>query len=177
MRPYQLGKRRAAIEQTRDRIINAAKELVSSGTPATVTAVARRAGVSRITVYNSFGSKGRLIDRLRPTEPTLLATGGSPREQVRSLLTESCLRWAGNPALYRHLPAGPAAASAEAARRLAEQLANADVLRPGCSIKEAEDVIGVLTSFHAFDRLHLDGRRSPAAVGEILMRMTAGILA
>lgn len=175
MRPYRLGKRQAAVEQTRDRIINAAKELVTAGTPPTVAAVARKAGVSRITVYNSFGSKGHLIERLRPSDPVLPAPGGSPRDQLRALFAESCSRWAVNPALFRHLPSVPAA-GIEAARRLAEQLANADFLRPGCSIKEAEDVIGVLTSFQVFDRLHQDGRRSPAAVGEILMRLASGIL-
>jgi hypothetical protein len=62
-------------------------------------------------------------------------------------------------------------------RDLAERLAGADQLRPGCSIKEAEDVIGALTSFEVFDRLHRDGRRTTAAVREILWRLAAGILA
>ena len=44
------------------------------------------------------------------------------------------------------------------------------------SLKEAEDVIAVLTSFAAFDRLHQDGRRSTAAVIEILMRMAGSII-
>ena len=44
------------------------------------------------------------------------------------------------------------------------------------ALKEAEDVIAVLTSFAAFDRLHQDGRRSTAAVIEILMRMAGSIL-
>jgi hypothetical protein len=60
---------------------------------------------------------------------------------------------------------------------LAERLAASDELRPGCSIKEAEDVIGALTSFEVFDRLSKDGRRSPAAVAEILGRLASGILA
>jgi hypothetical protein len=51
-----------------------------------------------------------------------------------------------------------------------------DELRPGCSIKEAEDVIAALTSFEIFDRLYKDGRRSPAAVAEILARLASGIL-
>jgi hypothetical protein len=35
----------------------------------------------------------------------------------------------------------------------------------------------VLTSFPVFDRLHKNGRRSPAAVAEILMSLAAAILA
>jgi hypothetical protein len=38
-------------------------------------------------------------------------------------------------------------------------------------------VIGVLASFEVFDRLHRDGRRTTAAVGEILWRLAGGILA
>jgi hypothetical protein len=62
-------------------------------------------------------------------------------------------------------------------RALAERLAAADQLRPGCSLKEAEDVIGTLTSFATFDRLYKDGRRSASAVAEILMRLVSAILA
>jgi hypothetical protein len=35
-------------------------------------------------------------------------------------------------------------------------------------------VIGILTSFPVFDRLHKEGRRSPSAVAEILLRMASG---
>jgi hypothetical protein len=61
-------------------------------------------------------------------------------------------------------------------RALAERLAAADLLRPGCSLKEAEDVIGAITSFTVFDRLHKDGRRSQTAVVEIVMRFASTIL-
>jgi hypothetical protein len=87
--------------------------------------------------------------------------------------------WASDPALFRGLP-GPLRAELEAAaedRVLAERLAASGQLRPGCSLKEAEDVIGALTSFPVFDRLHKDGRRSSAAVAEILLRLAAAILA
>ena len=68
-------------------------------------------------------------------------------------------------------------AGVESARRIAERLAAADALRPGCSVREAEDVIAILGSFPVFDRLHKDGRRSSAAVTEVLMRLASGILA
>lgn len=145
--------------------------------PPTVAAVARNADVSRVTVYNQFGSKAGLIDHLLP-KPTLPAasTEASPHHRVHRLLVDACSRWAENPALFRHLPAA-LDGSGEVERRLAMELANADALRPGCSIKEAEDVLRALTSFAVFDRLHQDGRRSPSAVAEILMRLAAGILA
>ena len=83
---------------------------------------------------------------------------------------------AANPALYRNLPAADREDN-EACRALAERLAAADGLRPGCSLKEAEDVLTALTTFAVFDRLHKDGRRSAAAVGEILMRLASEFLA
>jgi hypothetical protein len=61
-------------------------------------------------------------------------------------------------------------------RLLAERLAAADQLRPGCSLTEAEDVIASVSSFAVFDRLHKDGRRSRPAVVEILMRLVSTIL-
>jgi hypothetical protein len=81
--------------------------------------------------------------------------------------------------VFRRLPSNAATADGEASedRRLAERLAAADQLRAGCSIKEAEDVIGLLTSFPTFDRLHQDGRRSATVVAAILVRLVAAILA
>lgn len=175
MRLYDLGKRRAAVERTHRRIVDAARELVAAGTAPSVGAVARRAGVSRVTVYNRFGSRSRLMDSLVETELRGDLGEGSPREQLRRLISERCVRWAAEPALYRHLPPPPGTGEVE--RRLAARLAEADELRPGCSIKEAEDVIGTLVSFPVFDRLHRDGRRPAAAVAEILMRFAQSVLA
>src|SRR5216683_3350668 len=121
---HDLGKRQAGVDRTRAAVLTAARELVAAGggSNLSVGAVARRAGVSRLTIYNRFGSRSELL------------------------------------------------------RAVAERLASADQLRPGCSLKEAEDVIGALTSFEVFDRLHLDGRRSSAAVADILMRLAGAIL-
>lgn len=157
--------------------MQAAREIVASGAPPSVGLVARRAQVSRITVYNRFGSRAGLIAALAPPSATggLLPPAASPREELRRLLARSCARWAEHPALFRHLPRPPDG-DQDPVRRLAQGLAEADQLRPGCSIKEAEDVIASLTSFELFDRLHQDGRRSVVAVADILYRMAGGIL-
>jgi AcrR family transcriptional regulator len=66
-RPYAIGQRQAASEQTRSRIIRAARQLlVQSETFSgfTIEAVARQAGVARMTVYYQFGSKAGLIEAL-----------------------------------------------------------------------------------------------------------------
>jgi AcrR family transcriptional regulator len=139
--------------------------------------IARRAGTSRITVYNRFGSKAGLIEALmRSAEAAPSPERLDPREALRQHVAASSSRWAAEAAVHRHLPPGSARPQAEVERRLAERLAAADELRPGCSIREAEDVIGAATSFATFDRLHGDGRRSVAAVAEILHRLAATVL-
>jgi AcrR family transcriptional regulator len=81
-RPYQLGQRQAASEQTRNRIISAARELLTvregfSGF--SIDAVARQADVARMTVYHQFGSKVGLLEALCDS---LAASGGM--EQLAS---------------------------------------------------------------------------------------------
>jgi AcrR family transcriptional regulator len=182
-RSYQLGRRQAAVDSTRQSILAAARELVASGgSSLSAGAVASRAGVSRITVYNQFGSKAGLLRALaseahsRPVAETSVRS--EPREELRDRITESCSVWASDPALFRRLPSVVDFRydSPHDDRALAERLASAGLLRPGCSLAEAEDVIGAITSFPVFDRLHKDGRRSQAAVVGMLWRLAATLL-
>lgn len=139
--------------------------------------MAARAGVSRLTVYHHFGSRAGLLDALAPPPaPGPELPAADPLDFLRGRITGACSRWSADPALYRHLPARGRQGEPDADRGLAERLAAADRLRPGCSIKEAQDVIGVLTAFETFDRLHQDGRRTPATVAEMLMRLAGAIL-
>ncbi len=66
-RQYRLGQRQASAEQTRARIIAAARDLLA--TPGdfsgfTIDEVAARAGVARMTVFNQLGSKRGLLEAL-----------------------------------------------------------------------------------------------------------------
>ena len=176
-RPYRLGRRKASVDRTASTIVAAARQELEQ-TPAhalSVGSVARRAGVTRATVYNRFGSKDGLIRALLPGGSEPIATDKDPRDAVRDFLASRCSRWAENPPLYRHLSQVQGDDS-DSARRLAEELGRFDQLRPGCSIKEAQDVLATLGSFAVFDRLHQDGRRSIHACAEILMRLAGGIL-
>jgi AcrR family transcriptional regulator len=182
-RSYQLGRRQVEVDRTRSGILAAARELVAELGPASsMGKVAERAGVSRITIYNQFGSKARLLEALTaeagsifPDPPAVEA--GDPSDDLRRRIEQTCAAWAENPDLYRQLAGhGRHDRQADADHALALRLAADDRLRPGCSIKEAEDVIGILTSFPVFDRLHRGGRRSPAGVAEILVRMASGVM-
>lgn len=182
-RPYRLGRRQAAVDGTRAAILTAARAIITeTGPNPPLGAVARRAGVSRITVYNRFASRAGLIEALRrevspgPAE-SAGAPPGDPREQLRARIASACSAWAGDPDLHRRLQTTGAPLESPADHSLAERLAASDQLRPGCSIREAEDAIGLLTSFAAFDRLHRGGRRPPAMVADVLMRLAQGVLA
>ena len=181
-RPYRLGRRQSEIDRTRSAILAASRELVAEhGPAASMGMVAERAGVSRVTVYNQFGSKERLLEALAAGISTRSDSAqepsSNPRNELRRLIGQSCIAWSSDPGLYRRLDDHRRWKSEESDRDLAERLASHDQLRPGCSLKEAEDVIGILSSFAVFDRLHKDGRRSPSAVAEILMRMAGEFLA
>ena len=64
-RPYNLGRRQESAEQTRARIVEAARELLMASdgfSGFTMEAVARQAGVARMTVYYQFESKVGLLE-------------------------------------------------------------------------------------------------------------------
>src|SRR5256714_14918008 len=81
-RPCRLGQRQATTDQTRARILSAARELLmkSDGFSGfSIDAVARQADVARMTVYHQFGSKIGLLEAL---SDALAAQGGM--EQLAS---------------------------------------------------------------------------------------------
>lgn len=67
-RPYTLGKRQADIDETRERILAAANRLLVGESPTvasfSIDAVAREAGVARMTVYYQFQSRAGLLEAL-----------------------------------------------------------------------------------------------------------------
>ena len=178
-RTYRLGRRQTAIDRTLRTILAAARELVAEQPAAAVSvaSIARRAGVSRITVYNRFGPRAAVLGALAPPRTVLAPRVEDPHEALRAFLHAATAAWSAYPGLYRHLPAVQHSTEPDEVRALVERLAASDALRPGCSLREAEDVIGALSSFAVFDRLYRDGRRPASAVADVLMRLASGILA
>jgi len=170
--------------ETRTSILKAARELIVAAPPGAPTpslgSIASRAGVSRLSVYHHFGSKAGLEMAIAAAAPAVVTAGEqagtNPLDVLHRRIASTCERWAADPALFRRLPAAGRPSDHEADRQLALALAGSDLLRPGCSLREAEDVIGLVTSFEAFDRLHSDGRRSLHAVAEILFTVASSIL-
>jgi AcrR family transcriptional regulator len=63
-RAYRLGERQAQVDETRERIVGAARVLLSGADVGgfSMEAVARAARVARMTVYYQFGSKAGLLE-------------------------------------------------------------------------------------------------------------------
>lgn len=86
-RPYQLGQRQAASNQTRARILTAARTLLMAPdgySRFSIEMVARQADVARMTVYHQFGSKLGLLEALCDS---LAASGGM--EQMAGAFQQS----------------------------------------------------------------------------------------
>ena len=64
-RPYQLGRRQAQIDESRRRVLDAARAVLGGdGNGFSVDAVAREADVARATVYYQFGSRSGLLEAM-----------------------------------------------------------------------------------------------------------------
>jgi len=190
-RPYHLGRRQVGVDRTRARILRAARALLMApGANAfSIDAVARRARVTRATVYQRFGSRTKLLEALfddmarqggmwdladafRQRDPDealarFVATFGRfwtvHRPVVRRLFALSVL----DPTLGRALRARNEwrrQGLRQILRRLQEPRTN-----------DAIDVLFALTSFHFFDSL-AGPDRAPSAVVPDVLRLTRQVL-
>ena len=97
-RKYEMKKRAERHRQTRRRIVEATVELHRTRGPAhtTISEIAQRAGVNRLTVYNHFPQITDLLracsrswtERHPPPDPTPWAQIRDPQERLRTALTE-----------------------------------------------------------------------------------------
>jgi AcrR family transcriptional regulator len=61
-RPYQSSRRAETSKRTRARLLKAARAMLAARDGISLDAVAKRAGVTRLTVYNQFGSRRALLE-------------------------------------------------------------------------------------------------------------------
>lgn len=75
-RPYRLQQRQAGVDETRARIVAAARGVLGGGDSFSIEAVAREARVARLTVYDRFGTREALLEAVFDD---LAETGGLTR--------------------------------------------------------------------------------------------------
>lgn len=193
-RSYRMGKRGPRIEKSRQKVVSAARALLtrSGFHNVSVEAVASEAGVTRVTVYNQFGSKLGLLEAILADVAGSAAfsrleeaiTIEEPRAALRALIAATCELWSGERELFRRvlaLGASDPEASAivekqEEARRarvqlIVERCAKSGALRRGTTAKEAASAITALTQFAMFDQLARLERANGARVATLMARL------
>jgi AcrR family transcriptional regulator len=198
-RPYKLRKRAGQAAATRQRIIDAARELIAeTGVHDTsLDAVARRANSTRTTVYHQFGSREELLltvlndalDRADVRAVRKALQDADAVEAMRRTIRASCRFWAGEYALFAQVKGlatiDPGVAvvndAKEAVRRghltnLAHRMAEQACLRAGRSERSALDALLFITSFETFAQLHGRARLRVAAASAILVDLAERML-
>lgn len=198
-RPYCLGRRKAAAEQTRQRILTAARDLLAAprGLSAfTIDAVAKQAGVARMTIYHQFGSKSGLLEALcdalairggiqqmgnvyRETDPLaaldrFFAVFGGFWDSDRLVLRRLNSLGALDPVLERVLR-GRADRRRQHASALVGRLTETLGHPSPASFHEAVALLHTLSSFETFDCL-AGPKRGPLAVVPVLQHLARAAL-
>ena len=191
-----MDKRRAASEDTKRQLLDAARALLASEdfSRFSLESVARRAGVSRLTIYYQFGSKRGLLEALYDD---LAARGDllqlprifsqrDPIEALQSFVAVFCGFWASDPDLIRKLRAAAALDSEFEAviqrddwRRNGLKVLVTRIIeqrRPPLTddAEKLVDLSCILTSFETFDGLKRAGwtqEEVSQKVGQLLQQL------
>ncbi|MDI2132836.1 TetR/AcrR family transcriptional regulator [Yinghuangia seranimata] len=187
-RKYESERRAAAVGETRQRVLAAARGLLAgpAATPISVDAVARAADVSRQTVYNLFGSKAGLLEALfdhlfasAGTDFSPAFTAPDPATALAHFADAFCRFWESDRTVIRHVRAmgaldpdlGRMIATRDALRRavLARVLERFDA-----AADDQLDVIWQLTSFETYDALAAD--RTPETTAHLIATAATAVL-
>jgi AcrR family transcriptional regulator len=190
-RPYRLGQRQVAADETRARILAAARDQLAEDTSFSIDAVARRADVARMTVYYQFSSKGGLLEALFDA---LAARGGmqqlpsafqkaDPTAALNRFIDVFARFWSSDRVVHRRLRALGALDPEldQVLRERNEGRRNALlvlVLRlpaPPLPPAETVDLLFALVSFENFDVL-AGSDRTPEEVAPLIKRAANAIV-
>lgn len=197
-RAYRPG-RRGQVSGTRERIAAAVRELLEEGSfhEATVEEVAARAGVSRATLYQHYGSRLGLVDAICETfarSPELRAAKGAvdlpePARALDETVRNSVRFWARHESvlvpLYGVAAVDPAAGQLverqlndrrRALAALVAKLRAAGLLRDGVGDRRALGVLLVVTSLDAFLQLRRHAGLSERATAAELTASARALL-
>ena len=185
-RAYKSPRRDAAAARTRRRIVAAAASILGAAEGIggfSLEAVAKKANVTRLTVYNQFGSRRALLEAVfdqRAARGGLhriadVMAGSDPQAGLRQIIAIFCDFWSFDPrALGLLHAAGANDPEFEASVRdrnerrrrllsvLVRRMADGRQLRPK-TIGDLVDVLFALTSFAFFSQLTAAGRSAEAA--------------
>jgi AcrR family transcriptional regulator len=191
-RSYEQRRRAESAAETRRRILEAVIERLrkAPAEPVSVEQIAEMAGVARSTIYAIFGSRAGLFDAVAAAVlegsgyEQLLEAQHEPdaRAHLRAGFRSATAMLATDPDVVRALfsmarldegAVGGAVGLREERRargmtRLAKRLGKEKLLRPGVTVKQAEDTLWVLTSFESFDLLHTDRGLPADEIAELL---------
>jgi len=186
-RAYRSRSRPEVSGRSRARIVGAVRDLLEAGAfhESTVEEVAAKAGVSRATLYQHFGSRLGLVDAICETfdvNPALVALRKAVEDEDVDQALDRTLAyavgfWATEEAILRPLY-GAAAVDPSAAAlverqtadrrselvRLLKRLREYDRLAPGLTDRRALALLLVLTSFETFEELRRRGGLSEREV-------------
>jgi AcrR family transcriptional regulator len=198
-RPYHMARRQAATEENRQRILNAARELLDSPEGAgrfSLEDVARRAGVARMTVYHQFGS---FVGLLRGLCDSLAMAGGvsqladvfrqpDPIVALDRFITVFADFWQSDRAVLRGLGAlavlNPEIAEVlherygwrrKAVRSLLDRLAKQTGRPRPKQMADSADLLYLLTTFSTYDTL-ASPERSHAETTRLIQRTARQVL-
>jgi len=187
-KPYRSDLRDAAADVTRARIVKAARRLLTGGKdlPAfSLDAVAREAGVTRLTVYNRFESKRGLVEAVFDDiaergglfELRSVLADTDAMSSLRGIVAVFCRFWASHDRALAKL-----AGMTKLDRDIAVSLKQRTERRRGVltvsvkrlpGVREADDLVDILfalTSFETFEALSVR-QRSAAAVEALIWRL------
>ena len=189
-RSYKSEVRELAASDTHARIIEAARDLLSGGRnlPAfSVDAVATRAGVTRLTVYNRFGSRRGLLEAVfddtarRGGLLELSSVIANPdfHEALRRFVQVFCAFWTAHGSVFPRISANATldeeigeSLKRRSERRRAVLHALIGRLRLGNAQTELVDLLFGLTSFEMHQMLSVR-KRTPADVERLMQRSVA----
>jgi AcrR family transcriptional regulator len=197
-RVYRTGRGRAGAAETRERILQAVRDLLAEGRfhEATVEEIATRAGVARSTLHLHFGSRMGLVDAMceilggtdERAEIRASLELADPAEALRSVLCSAVRFWAAEEDIHRSLyglaeidPAARAFVDRQTSgrrsdlQRLSKRLHDAGKLRPGLQ-DDALALLLVATSFATFDELRRNAKLTPRAIEQAVARVATVLL-
>lgn len=192
-RTYRSEVRAAAADETRARIIETSRRLLGGGKglPAfSLDAVAREAGVTRLTVYNQFESKRGLLEEVFDDMarrgglfelPQVMAEA-DPLRALRRVVAVFCRFWASHGDAYLTLSAlakldADIGATMKQRTERRRRVLTTLVTRLGIVTDQHDqvDALFVLTSFETFEGLSMR-QRSPADVEALIWRLVEAIV-